>query len=257
MRLVLGLILTLILVSCSNSGDTIEDDFGVSGSTSSSSGSVTVAGGLIQVSTANPTMNTSATLALKVKALDEANEPKSGETITFELNGSTGGRLSSTSVSSDGNGIAQVIFTAPAAAENPTVLVTSEIGTATFNITVGSASSSGPSYSDVSFDGVDSATVIDDNTVRLFFPSPTGGSGINGYNIYLDSDFSTVHQSFGLGAYSTDSASGNLYVDVVGLTAATAYDFTVRHLDILQGLESAETNTVTTTTAAAVSAFWD
>lgn len=259
MKKLIYLLLILSIVSCTNNESSIEDDFGVnegsSSSTSSGSSEVTLTGGLVHVSTQTPSISTSTTTTIEVMALDSDNAPEAGVAVTFSLRGSTGGLLSRRSATTAGNGIATTVFTAPGITESPTVLATSENGTASFFITVGSSGASGPTYSDITFAGVEDTTVIDDEKVRVFFDSPQGGSGIMAFRVYLDSDFTTPHQSFGLGLYEMDSTTGNLYVDVSNLTAATAYDFSVRVFDIVQGEEDDNTATDSATTAAAVAPF--
>ncbi len=119
---------------------------------------------------------------------------------------------------------------------------------------VSGSSGNGVTYTSVNFTGVDSAASLTQSSVRVFFPSATGGSGIYTYTIFLNNNFVSPYQNFGLGQYT--SYGGGLYgVDVTGLSASTNYNISVRVLDVIQGTYDTNTKITNITTPAATAAF--
>lgn len=197
-KLLFILILSLGLVAC-NDDQTLQEKVGANkGSTGG--GTVSLSGGLIHVSSLTQTVGTGGVKTLKVKAFDSSNSPKSGVTVDFELVDSAGS-LSLESTETDESGIASVVFTAPSVTESSSVVVSSELGIVTFNLSVGSSSS---------------ILVINPTSITLEVNDSTTFAGLGGTSPYTY----TVVSGEGLidantGSFTAGANPGNSIIRVV------------------------------------------
>lgn len=109
------------------------------------------------------------------------------------------------------------------------------------------------SYDDIVFSGAATATVLSATQVRLNFNPATGGSESFVYKLFLNGS-TTSAGTYGTGKVLLDT-DGTLYIDVLGLTAATTYTFLLKAFDTAQQLASSNSATVTATTDAAGATF--
>lgn len=102
----------------------------------------------------------------------------------------------------------------------------------TINNTSSGSTSGGSSGSvntnPISFDGIDSAAAVSNNSIHVKFPSATGGSGSFFYRIYLNGNLSSVYQT--ASGITQDENGLNQYL-VTGLSTGTTYSLTVRAYD--------------------------
>lgn len=108
-------------------------------------------------------------------------------------------------------------------------------------------------YDDVVFAGITAATTLTDTKVRVSFLPASGGSSVFAYRVYLDGDYSTPYQVLATGSVTDNN--GTLEGVIRGLTASTAYAFTVRAYDAAQNEEDTNTDSESATTNSAGGTF--